>query len=99
MAEEMNMMDEKPLQANMPEEARTNLMNPSESIQAVLMTRLTEMSREELNMLDKAITPEVSRVLMKLLPELAELIKAVENQDIQEEDEMMPSNMGALGNV
>ena len=32
------------------------------------------MEREELRMLDKAITPDVARVLVKLLPELQEII-------------------------
>ena len=45
-------------------------------------------------MLDSAISPETARILMKLLPELAELINAVsgEGQPMQEE-------MGALSNM
>ena len=102
MAEEMGIMSEdRPLQADMPTEARENLMSPSESIQTVLMARLTELSKEELNMLDEVITPEVTRVLIKLLPELTDLINAVMNQGAEnmEEADALPSDMGALGNV
>mgnify|MGYP003111712413 FL=1 len=107
MAEEMDMMgermpaqDQTSLKAGMPEEARQSLLSSDENIQAVLMARLTEMEPEELRQLDEAITPRVAGVLMKLLPELQELISAVENQSrMENEDEMMPRDMGALGNM
>jgi|TARA_R110000796_G_scaffold133238_2_gene248781 hypothetical protein len=83
-----------PMQGGMPPEAKANLMRPSEEITAVLMARLANMSEQELSMLDSAISPETARILMKLLPELAELINAVsgEGQPMQEE-------MGALSNM
>ena len=62
---------------NMPEKAKENLKKPSESIQIVLMSRLAEMTPEELQKLDSAITPDVMSVLIKLLPELAELIERI----------------------
>ena len=85
MAEEMNMdeMGERPpmpemdganMVRQMPQEARARLMQPSEEIGAVLVARIANMEREELRMLDKAITPDVARVLVKLLPELQEII-------------------------
>ena len=40
-----------------PEEAKELVFNPSEEMQTVLMTRLAEMTEEELNSLDEAITP------------------------------------------
>ena len=88
---------------NVPEEAKENLKNPSESIQIVLMSRLAEMTKEELSMLDSAITPQVAKVLMKLLPELEMLINAVQKEgggEKMEEEKMeedMPKEMGALG--
>jgi len=88
---------------NVPEEAKENLKNPSESIQIVLMSRLAEMTKEELAMLDSAITPQVAKVLMKLLPELEMLIDAVQkeggSEDMPEEkmEDDMPKEMGALG--
>ena len=96
---------------NMPEEAKENLKRPSESIQIVLMSRLAEMTPEELQKLDSAITPDVMNVLIKLLPELAELIEQIggmsedeemEKDDIQEQEmqqNMPEEQMGALANV
>ena len=67
------------------------------------MSRLAEMTKEELSMLDSAITPQVAKVLMKLLPELEMLINAVQKEgggEKMEEEKMeedMPKEMGALG--
>ena len=87
MAEEMqmpmpdmagaNMNSENPMR-NLPPEAKKNLLQPDEEIAAMLVARLSAMSEQELAMLDTVITPEVAQVLMKLLPELQELIAAVE---------------------
>ena len=79
----------------MPPEAKMSLMRPSEEMTAVLMARLANMSPEELRMLDKAITPETARILIKLLPELAELINAVEGMGMQEDKK----EMGALSKM
>ncbi len=64
------------------------------------------MGPEELRMLDSAITPEVARVLMKLLPELQELVNAVADQrqgmarqQPAPKGNAMPKGMGALGNM
>ena len=77
---------------DMPEEAKSRLMQPSDEISAVLMSRLSNMSPEELRSLDSAITPEVARVLMKLLPELRRLIEQVSGQS----QKMPREQMGAL---
>jgi hypothetical protein len=77
-------------------------MKPSEGIKNALLMRLSNMTPDELRMLDRAITPEVASVLMKLLPEMQELIEMVEQSgvgDAMEEDQMMPAEMGALGNM
>jgi len=108
MAEEMNpsaMGERPPMQdmqgANMPNpgrempaEAQQRLMQPSQEIGAVLMARISIMSPDELRMLDSAITPQVAQVLMRLLPELAELVAQID-QGGQGEDAMM----GALGSM
>ena len=78
----------------MPPESVERLMRPSEEIGAVLVARLSNMSPEELRMLDSAITPQVAQVLMRLLPELAELVAQID-QGGQGEDAMM----GALGSM
>ena len=111
MAEEMGMMGEQPpmesqMQMGM-QEAGDKIMQSSKTVATILMTRLTNMSPEELQMLDKAITPDVAGVLIKLLPELQQIIETVESSgvaDAMPEDQMMddddmPKDMGALGNM
>ena len=105
MAEEINQMGERPqmdpamdtvpsnVMQQMPPEARVRLMQPSEEIQAVLLARLSNMAPEELKMLDSAITPDVAQVLMKLLPELNEIIAKIGGNRQQ------PPQMGALSGV
>ncbi len=76
---------------NMPEQAKERLAQPSEQMKVVLMARLAEMSPEELQALDKAITPDVMNVIMKLLPELGALIQQVmENPEQDMSQEEMP---------
>ena len=76
---------------NMPEQAKERLAQPSEQMRVVLMARLAEMSPEELQALDKAITPDVMNVIMKLLPELGALIQQVmENSEQDMPQEEMP---------
>ena len=98
-----NMNAENPMQ-NLPPEAMKSLLQPDEEIAAMLVARLSAMSEQELQMLDTVITPEVAQVLMKLLPELQELISAVEGGGAQmaQEPQQAPMQqqappMGALG--
>jgi len=68
----------------------------------MLVARLSAMSEQELQMLDTVITPEVASVLMKLLPELQELIAAVEGGSGEQMAAPMPEQapeMGALGGM
>ena len=89
-------MDGANMVRQMPQEARARLMQPSEEIGAVLVARIANMEREELRMLDKAITPDVARVLVKLLPELQEII----SQMAQAPQQAAPEDqMGALGGM
>ena len=109
--EEMAMMGEQPpmesqMQMGAEQEAKQKIMGSSKTVASVLMSRLMEMSPSELQMLDKAITPDVAGVLIKLLPELKDIIEAVEQSgvaDAMPEDQMMddgmPEEMGALGNI
>ena len=110
MAEEMGMMGQSPMEMtdDMKQQATQSLMTPDENIQAVLMSRLTQMSPEELQALDSAVSPTVEAALLKLLPELGELINALsmqgEGMEQGMEEEMvdesgMPKDMGALGNL
>jgi hypothetical protein len=112
----MNEMGERPpmesqMQMGAQEEARQKIMGSSKTVASILMSRLMEMSPDELRMLDKAISPDVAQVLIKLLPELKDLIEAVEQggvgdamEEDQEmmmdnEDDDMPKEMGALGSM
>jgi len=80
----------------------------SPEIAAALVQRLGSMSEQELAMLDSVITPEVASILMKLLPELAELIAAIEGgagggqqapAPRQMAPQAAPEQMGALGGM
>jgi len=109
--EEMAMMGDQPpmesqMQMGAEQEAKQKIMGSSKTVASVLMSRLMEMTPDELQMLDKAITPDVAGVLIKLLPELKDIIEAVEQggvADAMPEDQMMddgmPEEMGALGNI
>ena len=97
--------------ANMRQEKRPqkDMGKASPEIAAALVQRLGSMSEQELAMLDSVISPEVASVLMKLLPELAELIAAIEGgagggQQPAGPRQMMappsaPQQMGALGGM
>ena len=99
-----NMNAENPMRT-LPPEAKKNLLMPDETIAGMLVARLSAMSEQELQMLDKVITPEVAQVLVKLLPELEELIAAVgagqapsQAQDSRMAAQAAPGEqMGALG--
>jgi len=101
MAEEMNpnAMGERPqidsanAMRQLPPAAQQRLMQPSQEIGAVLLARISLMSPEELKTLDEAITPKTARVLMKLLPELEQIIQQVGGQPQPQQD------MGALGGM
>ena len=80
----------------LPPEAQQRLMQPSQEIGAVLLARISLMSPEELKTLDEAITPQTARVLMKLLPELEQIIQQVGNQQPQPQPQQ---DMGALGGM
>tara|TARA_R110000787_G_scaffold24207_6_gene68904 strand:+ start:543 stop:929 length:387 start_codon:yes stop_codon:yes gene_type:complete len=101
-------MPRQDLLEGMPPEARGALMEPDEEIEIVLVSRLATLSPEELAMLDNAITPEVGRALIKVLPELAEIIDKLEESQMGQEQPMMGQEqpmmaqeppMGALGGM
>ena len=91
MAMEPQQMQQDPMQDPRAVDA---LMQPSQEIQAVLVSRLSNMSPEDLQMLDAVITPEVARILVRLLPELQELIDMANNQQPMPEEEQMGALSG-----
>ena len=91
-----------------PEDVKMAVMQPDPEIGAVIMARLGSMTEEQLEMLDRAISPEAAQALLMILPELAELIGAIEEVTGPDEEAMMaqaaPSPrqappMGALGGM
>ncbi len=72
----------------MTPEANMAVMRPSPEIGAVLMARLGALSEEQLEMLDRVITPDAARALLMVLPELEELVKALDGVE-EEMDPMM----------
>ena len=87
--------------------AEANMMKASPELAAILVGRLSAMTPEQLDQLDKAITPEAARALMMLLPELRELIQAIQKQGGQAPRREAPRRqapppqpqMGALGGM
>ena len=99
----MPMMPMDPM-ADMPPEAREALMQPDPEITTVLMARLANLDRSELQELDKIITPEVAPIVLRLLPEMGQLFNAMEQQgfmEMREVDDVPPAEeeLGALGGV
>jgi hypothetical protein len=87
--------------ANMPRQDLLEGM-PPEEIEIVLMSRIANMSPEDLALLDRAITPDVAQVLMKVLPELGEIIDKVQGEmqePMMQEPMMQEPPMGALGGM
>jgi hypothetical protein len=69
------------------------MLAPDEGVQMILLARMEALSPPELEALDAAITPETASILMKLLPELGELIGAYGGQTGGQR------GVGALANV
>jgi hypothetical protein len=69
------------------------MLAPDEGIQMILLARMEALSPSELEALDAAITPETASILMKLLPELGELINAYSGPNGGQQ------GVGALANV
>ena len=103
MPPESDMMPMDPM-AEMPPEAKEALMQPDPEITTVLMARLANLDRSELQELDKIITPEVAPIVLRLLPEMGQLFNAMEQEgfmEMREVDDESPAEeeLGALGNV
>lgn len=80
--------------------AMTKMNEPSAEIAAVLVARLSSMTEEQLERLDDAITPEAAKVLVMLLPELRELIQAIQGGGSAPQDpRQQEPQMGALGGM
>jgi len=83
--------------AGLPPEAMEAMMQPDPAIQGVLLARLTNFTKQDLDALDEVITPETAQVLLKLLPEFKEMIDAMASG--MQQPEMEPETTGALGGI
>jgi hypothetical protein len=87
----------------MDPKAREAFMQPDDAITSVLLMRMSNMSQQELEILGEVMTPETVTVMLKLLPELRDLIEAVSQrgaaEPMQEQAEPMQEQAGALGGI
>lgn len=88
-------MNQDPL-SMMDPKAREAFMQPDDAITSVLLIRMGNLSQEELETLSKVMTPETVSVMLKLLPELRDLIEAVSQRGAAEP---MQEQTGALGGI
>lgn len=100
-----NMSGGKPPPQEIAAKAKQNMMKPSQELAAVLISRLSNMTPEQLSALDRAITPEAAKALIVLLPELGELMTAIDSVgSSQQQAPAAPQQaqgqpMGALGGM
>tara|TARA_R110001583_G_scaffold82485_1_gene218754 strand:+ start:543 stop:884 length:342 start_codon:yes stop_codon:yes gene_type:complete len=90
-----NMSNGKPNTKEVSARAKQNMMKPSQELAAVLISRLTTMTPEQLDALDRAITPEAAKALIVLLPELGELMTAIDGGNAGRQEDPI----GALGGM
>ncbi|MDB3930066.1 hypothetical protein N9413_12905, partial [Paracoccaceae bacterium] len=64
----------------MIEEPKLDAFKPSVEVASILVGRLGAMSQQELAKLDEVMAPEVLDPLLRLLPELGELIAAIDGK-------------------
>jgi len=81
--------------ANISEDAKATLMSPDEDIAAVVMSRLSNISEMELKQLQDVITPATAPIIMKILPELMQILEISLAKGGQQQ--MPEQQMGALG--
>lgn len=83
--------------ANISEDAKATLMSPDEDIAAVVMSRLSNISEMELKQLQDVITPATAPIIMKILPELMQILEISLAKGGQQQ--MPEQQMGALGEM
>ena len=81
--------------ANISEDAKATLMSPDEDIATVVMSRLSNISEMELKQLQDVITPATAPIIMKILPELMQILEISLAKGGQQQ--MPEQQMGALG--
>jgi len=90
MAEEMMMQESMTLNDAMGQDNAQALMQPDDEIRVIIMSRMEMLSPQELQKLDQMIDGESARILLKILPELEDVIGMIANQT------QAPQQAGAL---
>jgi|TARA_R110002020_G_scaffold48763_7_gene139006 FixJ family two-component response regulator len=70
----MAMANQRSVNEEIGPDSAQSMMQPDPDIQVVIMSRLESLSPEELQLLDRVIDGQTAAVLLKILPELGELI-------------------------
>jgi hypothetical protein len=73
--------DGPPVDRKTADAAQKNIMQPSAQLAAVLVSRLGAMTEQQLDELDRAISPAAAKALLILLPELGSLMEAMSGGD------------------
>ena len=80
MAEEMMMQESMTLNEAMGPDNAQALNQPDDEIRVIIMSRLESLAPEELQKLDQMIDGESARILLKILPELEDVINMIVEQ-------------------
>ena len=76
----MMMQESMTLNDAMGPDSSQALSQPDDEIRVIVMSRLETLSPEELQKLDQMIDGESARILLKILPELEDVIGMISNQ-------------------
>ena len=93
MADQM-MMEEPTLNEGMGPESAQAMLQPDPEVRVIVMSRLETLTPQELQKLDSMIDGERARILLKILPELEDVIGMIAGQAQQP-----PQPMGALPQI
>jgi hypothetical protein len=94
MADQM-MMGEPTLNEGMGPESAQAMLQPDPEVRVIVMSRLETLTPQELQKLDSMIDGESARILLKILPELEDVIGMIAGQAQAQQ----PQPMGALPQI
>jgi hypothetical protein len=93
MADQMMMEESVSLNEGMGPENTQAMLQPDPEVRVIVMSRLESLTPDELRKLDSLIDGESARILLKILPELEDVIGMIANQAQQQPP------MGALAGM
>jgi hypothetical protein len=95
MADQMMMEESVSLNEGMGPESAQAMLQPDPEVRVIVMSRLETLTPAELKKLDSMIDGESARILLKILPELEDVIGMIAGQAQAQQ----PPPMGALAQV